>query len=81
MVLFKKRLYPRGWANYDAANPGTLKLIPPDRVLQAIQKDYVAMREMFFGRCPASKEFLASLARLEGEINEPRTSFPRQIAR
>ena len=39
--------------------------------------EYVAMREMFFGRFPAFREFLASLARLEGEIIEPKASFPR----
>ncbi len=69
VVLFKKKFYPRGWANYDAAKPGTLKLIPPDRVLHAMQKDYVAMKEMIFGRCPNFEEIVASLTSLENEIN------------
>ena len=40
VVLFKKKFYPRGWANYDAAKLGTLKLIPPDHVLTVMEKDY-----------------------------------------
>ena len=69
VVLFKKKFYPRGWANYDAAKPGTLKLIPPDRILNAMQKDYAAMQEMIFGRCPSFEEIIASLTELEAEIN------------
>ncbi|MGK0186029.1 MAG: hypothetical protein ACI9R3_001812 [Verrucomicrobiales bacterium] len=56
VVLFKKKFYPRGWANYDAAKPGTLKLIPPDHILNAMQKDYAAMQEMIFGRRPSFEE-------------------------
>ncbi|MGJ8640730.1 MAG: nucleotidyl transferase AbiEii/AbiGii toxin family protein [Opitutaceae bacterium] len=61
VVLFKKKFYPRGWANYDAAKPGTLKLIPPPRVLDAMQKDYVAMQEMIFGRCPSFDAIVSPL--------------------
>jgi hypothetical protein len=74
VVAFKKKFYPRGWANYDAAKPGTLKLIPPDRVLKAMEKDYVAMQEMIFGRCPSFEDIIASLIKLEMEINEPKGS-------
>jgi len=71
VVLFKKKFYPRTWANYDAAVRGTLKLIPPEHVLKAMQKDYVAMQEMIFGRCPSFEEIIASLTKLEKEINKP----------
>lgn len=71
VVLFKKKFYPRGWANYDAAVRGSFKLIPPDHVLKAMQKDYVAMQEMIFGRCPSFDGIIAALTELETEINEP----------
>ncbi|MEK6231076.1 MAG: nucleotidyl transferase AbiEii/AbiGii toxin family protein [Luteolibacter sp.] len=71
VVLFKKKFYPRNWANYDAAKPGTLKLIPPEHVLKVMQKDYAAMQEMIFGRCPSFEEIIISLTELEGEINKP----------
>jgi hypothetical protein len=71
VVLFKKKFYPRTWANYDAAVRGTLKLIPSDRVLKAMEKDYLAMQEMIFGRYPSFEEIIASLTKLEKEINHP----------
>ena len=69
VVLFKKKFYPRNWANYDAAKPGTLKLIPPNHVLKAMGEDYSAMRDMIFGRRPSFEEIIAGLTKLETEIN------------
>ena len=71
VVLFRKKFYPRGWANYDAAKPGTLTLIPPDHILNAMQKDYAAIQEMIFGRRPSFEEIIISLTALEREINHP----------
>lgn len=70
VVLFKKKFYPRGWANYDAAKPGSLRLIPPEHILKVMRKDYSAMQDMIFGRCPSFEEILASLTILEKEINQ-----------
>jgi hypothetical protein len=69
VVQFKKKFYPRGWANYDAAKPGTLKLIPPEHVLDVMHKDYAAMQEMIFGRNPTFDEIITSLSDLETQIN------------
>jgi hypothetical protein len=38
VVEFKKKFYPRGWANYDAAVTGSLKLIPPDHIATEMEK-------------------------------------------
>lgn len=70
VVDFKTRFYPRGWARYDLAKPGTLKLIPPDRILAEIRKDYGSMQEMIFGRCPGFDEIISGLTKLEQEINQ-----------
>ena len=69
VVLFKKKFYPRGWANYDGAKPGTLKLIPQSHALRAMRADYAAMQDMIFGRRPTFDEMIASLDALECEIN------------
>jgi hypothetical protein len=69
VVEFKKKFYPRGRANYDAAISGSFKLIPPSHVLNAMQKDYEAMQEMIFGDRPTFDEIIASLKALEAEIN------------
>jgi hypothetical protein len=69
VVLFKNKFYPRGWANYDTAKPGTLKLVPQNHVLSAMRADYAAMQDMIFGRRPSFDEMIASLTALENEIN------------
>ncbi|MFC1467409.1 nucleotidyl transferase AbiEii/AbiGii toxin family protein [Verrucomicrobiota bacterium] len=69
VVEFKKRFYASGWANYGEAKPGSLKLVPPGRILDAMRKDYVAMGDMIFDRHPSFDEIVAGLAMLETEIN------------
>jgi len=69
VVEFKQKFYPRGWAKYDQAKPGTLKLIPPKRILDAMRKDYAAMQEMIFGSRPKFDEIIDGLRDLEREIN------------
>jgi hypothetical protein len=69
VVEFKKRFYPRGWARYDLAKPGTLKLIPSVYTLDAMRRDYTAMQEMIFGRRPTFDEIVEGLRTLEAEIN------------
>ena len=69
VVEFKKKFYPRGWANYDAAISGSFKLMPPDHTLTAMQNDYEAMQEMIFGERPTFDEIMTSLEKLEIEIN------------
>ncbi len=70
VVEFKRRFYPRGWAQYVLAKPGTFKLVPPGKVLAVVEKDYAAMRNMIFGRYPTFDEIMATLRALEREINE-----------
>ncbi|MDF3131079.1 nucleotidyl transferase AbiEii/AbiGii toxin family protein [Kiritimatiellaeota bacterium B1221] len=69
VVVFKKKFYPRGWAKYDLAKPGTLRLIPPKRILNVMRQDYRAMGEMIFGRHPSWEEIVQGLSELENEIN------------
>ena len=69
VVAFKARFYPRGWAQYELAKPGTFRLTPSGHVLVAVEKDYVQMRNMIFGRYPAFDEMMSALQSLEREIN------------
>jgi len=69
VVEFKQKFYPRGWARYDLAKPGTLRLIPPERIVVAMERDYRAMQEMIFGDRPAFDEIISGLKTLEQEIN------------
>jgi len=69
VVAFKMRFYPSGWAKYETALPGSLKLMPNKHVLNALRSDYVGMRNMIFGSYPAFEDVLDTLKALEDEIN------------
>lgn len=53
VVAFKQRFYPRSWARYDLAQPGSFRLIPSNEVFKAVEKDYADMRAMIFGAYPS----------------------------
>jgi len=69
VVAFKQKFYPRSWARYELARPGTLKLVPTGDLLATLAGDYRAMANMIFGSRPAFDEILATLKALEIEIN------------
>ena len=69
VVEFKRRFYPRGWARYDLAKPGTFRLVPEGPVLASVKTDYRAMANMIFGEYPDIEEVMSQLKFLEDEIN------------
>jgi hypothetical protein len=69
VVAFKQRFYPRNWARYDLAVPGTLRLVPGERTLKALETDYRGMASMIFGSTPGFADIVAQLRALEDEIN------------
>lgn len=71
VVAHKQVFFPASWANYEAAVPGSFKLIPPEVRLSNLATDYRAMQDMFFRPPPAWPEIIAVLASLEERINAP----------
>jgi hypothetical protein len=71
VVAFKDKFYPRGWARYDLAVPGTFKLLPPEYLISDLRKDYDDMRVMIYGEIPDFSEIMEVLSALEDEINQP----------
>lgn len=69
VVAFKQRFYASSWANYESAQPGTLKLLPSPSALGALEEDYAAMQEMFFGQPPSFPELVNGLRALENHLN------------
>ncbi|MBU4212632.1 MAG: nucleotidyl transferase AbiEii/AbiGii toxin family protein, partial [Verrucomicrobia bacterium] len=69
VAAFKDKFYHRGWARYDLAKPGTIKLVPHEHVRKAVVKDYEGMRMMIFGECPDFRDIVEQLRALEAEIN------------
>jgi hypothetical protein len=69
VVKFKQKFYPCNWARYDLAQPGTMKLLPPDELCKDLSVDYSAMKSMIFGVVPDFKEIMTFLKELELKIN------------
>ena len=72
------RFYPRTWARYDEAFPGSIKLIPPENRVDGLKKDYESMTEMFFGEYPSFDELVNVIEKLENEINKT-TVVPKVV--
>ena len=69
VVESKLQFYPRNWAKYDLAKPGTMKLVPPDYLLRSLRKDYQEMEIMIYGERISFDEILEQIRILEPEIN------------
>ena len=69
VVAFKDRFYPAGSAHYELAEPGTMRLMPPEDCLPALRADYEHMKNMIFGEKPEFEVILAAIAALESEIH------------
>jgi hypothetical protein len=65
----KSIYFSSGWASYSTARKGTLKLIPPPRVLKELEKDYVAMQTMLFREIPGWNLILTTIEQFETEFN------------
>lgn len=70
VVDFKMKFYPVRWAHYETALPGSLKLIPPERIKQALIRDYRDMQDMMFGKKIPLADIFGILSDLEKQINE-----------
>lgn len=69
VVNHKKHFFRCGWAEYDAAKPGTLTLLPPEYRLKNLREDYRRMQVMMFGDAPGFDQVLETLEELQNEIN------------
>ena len=71
VVEHKKVFFRSGWANYDTAQKGSLRISPaPDR-LKPLEADYDKMQEMFFGDRPAFTEIFRVIREWEDGFNQP----------
>jgi hypothetical protein len=69
VVKHKETFYPSGWAHYDTARPGSLRLVPPESRMTALGQDYKKMGVMIFGQQPPFEWVLEHLGGLEKQIN------------
>lgn len=65
----KSVFFKAAWANYDQAQPGTLRLMPGDGLINALRRDYVGMREMIIGAAPSFDDILGTIEAFEVDLN------------
>lgn len=69
VVRHKQTYFSSAWANYAAAKPGSLRLVPPDHRLAALTSDYQEMQTMFIEQPPPFAEILRQLKGIEDSLN------------
>jgi hypothetical protein len=69
VVTYKKTYFHSNWANYDAAKPGTLCLMPPNYRFSELKTDYGQMQEMFYETPPDFDDLLEKLRTIEEKLN------------
>jgi hypothetical protein len=70
VVEHKRVFFPSGWAHYDEAIRGSLRLMPQRGRMRQLEEDYDRMREMFFAEPPAFSEILRILEEWETHFNQ-----------
>ncbi|MQP68532.1 nucleotidyl transferase AbiEii/AbiGii toxin family protein [Niveispirillum sp. SYP-B3756] len=66
----KTTFFRSGWASYETARPGTLRLMPDEARVKDLRADYRAMAPMMFDQTPPSfDDILAKIAALQETIN------------
>ncbi len=66
----KSIYFASAWAHYETAKAGTLTLVPPERVLNELEKDYKQMNEMFFGEVPEFEIIIAHIDKFMISFNK-----------
>lgn len=67
----KGAFFRSGWASYDTAKPGSLRLMPDEARVKDLRADYREMAPMMFDDQPPSfDDILARIERLQGAINK-----------
>ncbi|UXS43068.1 nucleotidyl transferase AbiEii/AbiGii toxin family protein (plasmid) [Agrobacterium tumefaciens] len=67
----KATFFRSGWASYDTARPGTLRLMPSEVRIKDLRADYRAMAPMMFDdKPPAFDDILAKIKTLQETINK-----------
>jgi hypothetical protein len=68
-VAFKQKFYYTKGAHYETATFESIKLVPSEKIMQALKADYSAMSNMFYGNAPEFAVIIDYLKQLEEEIH------------
>jgi hypothetical protein len=65
----KQTYFRSGWAHYETAVPGSLRLVPPAERRAQVERDYGTMADMFMTTPPSFEKIMTELEDLERQIN------------
>ena len=65
----KDVFFHTSWANYLAAKPGTMRVVPREDFSEVLRRDYEMMEEMIFDTPPSFDDLLGELETIEKAIN------------
>jgi predicted nucleotidyltransferase component of viral defense system len=68
-VEFKKKFYYSQSAHYESATLEQISLVPADHIMDAVQADYAAMKNMIYGKYPSFEDIIICLEQLQEEIH------------
>jgi len=68
-VEHKQHFFREGGARYELAKKGTLRLAPGPQLEEALRRDYVKMREMYFGQEPDFDAVMTNIREIERAFN------------
>ena len=61
--------FRQAWKRFEEAVPGSVAVLPPDRLREAVERDYTAMRDMILGDAPEFAWIIQQLTRVDARIN------------
>lgn len=69
VVKHKETFYPSAWAQYSRARQGSLRLLPAEARMAALERDYRSMSVMIFRAPPPFATIMDELRKLEEDVN------------
>lgn len=70
VIAHKTFFFASSWAHYEAARPGTFRLLPDNVArLEGLRHDYEDMKSMIYGDAPSWDQIMGTLQSLEHRIN------------
>ncbi len=69
VAAHKNIYFKAAWAQYLTAKKGSLRLVPEEKVMKAMEADYKAMRDMFAGDVPSWDTIIKLISAFEKDFN------------
>ena len=69
-VIFKQKFYYSKNSHYETATLKDISLIPAKHVMNSVEEDYIAMKNMIYGEYPEFDTIISTLKDLEYEVHQ-----------